>query len=193
MERLRVAARFALLLPALAQHSAPDCSGAVRYAVAVAAVPQMVRFSAEAAGRAQHPAQPAASAQQAASLPPGELAARDAAVGLLWAADAVGAPQAAQGAEEVLPRAARVAEVAPQQEVRGAEEVLPQVARGAGEVPQQEARVAAVARQAGVEVRRREARGAAGALPWVAPGAPAALPSGVAWVFRRDRLRRPAP
>jgi hypothetical protein len=103
-------------------------------------------------------------------------------VALPRAADAVEAPQ---DAEEARQRAAQGVEEAPQQEVRVA--VLPQVAPGAA--PQQEVRVAAAAR---AEVRRREARGAAG-RPWAAPDAPAALPSAAAWVFRRDRLRWPAP
>jgi hypothetical protein len=96
----------------------------------------------------------------------------------------------------VLPRAADAVEApqdaveAPQWAAQGAWEVLPQVAPGAAEAPQQEVRVAAAARRA--EVRRREARGAAG-RPWAAPDAPAALPSAAAWVFRRDRLRWPAP
>ena len=117
----------------------------------------------------------AASAEQAAALPPGEPVARDATV----------VPQ-----REV---AAWDAAVGPQQEA---------VAWDAAEEPQQEAAAsveAAVPRQvAAGAVRQREARGAAEVL--LRAAAPdvqvvqrrAALPSAALWVFHRGQLRRPA-
>jgi hypothetical protein len=116
----------------------------------------------------------AASAEQAAALPPGEPVARDATV----------VPQ-----REV---AAWDAAVGPQQEA---------VAWDAAEEPQQEAASveAAVPRQvAAGAVRQREARGAAEVL--LRAAAPdvrvvqrrAALPSAALWVFHRGQLRRPA-
>ena len=117
----------------------------------------------------------AASAEQAAALPPGEPVARD----------ATGVPQ-----REV---AAWDAAVGPQQEA---------VASDAAEEPQQEAEAsveAAVPRQvAAGAVRQREARGAAEVL--LRAAAPdvrvvqrrAALPSAALWVFRQGQLRRPA-
>jgi hypothetical protein len=202
MERLRAATRSALRgrfapvrrsAASSARHSAPDCSAAFHCANApaplrlrAAAHRRLAHSSAEAAlaavPQALRSAPPGASAQQAAALPLARSAASDAAVALPRAADAVEAPQDAEQAPQ---RAAQGAEEAPQQAAQGA--VLPQVAPGAA--PQQEVRVAEAAR---AEVRRREARGAAG-RPWAAPDAPAALPSAAAWVFRRDRLRWPAP
>jgi hypothetical protein len=132
----------------------------------------------------------AASAEQAAALPPGEPVARDATV----------VPR--------LEAAARDATVVPQQEAAWDAAVGPQQEAEAwvgAEEPQQEAVApveAAVPRQeaeASVEAAvPREARGAAEVLLQAA--APdvrvvqrrAALPSAALWVFHRGQLRRPA-
>jgi hypothetical protein len=139
-----------------------------------AAVPELARSSAEAAVQARRLAGPAASAEQAAELPPGEPLARDATV---VPQQAVGA--AWDAAEELQQEvAAWDAAAEPQQEA---------AARVGAAVPQQ-----AAAEPAGVEaaVRQREARGAAALLRGAAPDVRvarrrAALPSAVPWVFRR--------
>jgi hypothetical protein len=129
-------------------------------------------------------AKPAASAQQAAALPPGEPAVRDAAVVLpLAAQDAAGAPQQAEVA-------AWVAAEAPQQE---AAEARAGVAVRRPEV---------AARAGAAEVVRRRAALDAAAVLLRAAEAPdvqvvqrrAALPSAAAWAFHRDQaLPWPAP
>jgi hypothetical protein len=112
--------------------------------------------------QARRLAGPAASAEQAAELPPGEPLARDATV----------VPQQAAGA-------AWDAAAEPQQEA---------AARVGAAVPQQAAEPAGVE----AAVRQREARGAAALLRGAAPDVRvvrrrAALPSAVPWVFRRDQ------
>ena len=122
-----------------------------------AAVPELARSSAEAAVWARRLAGPAASAEQAAALPPGEPVARDAAVGpqqeaVAWDAAAVPRQVAAvrrreaRGAAEVLLRAA------PDVRVVQRRAVLPsavlwvshrdQLRRPAGPAPQPAARFA---------------------------------------------------
>jgi hypothetical protein len=169
---LRPARHLALPVP----RSAPERSAAVHCAGALPGLQEAANrrgvhpsavAAVAAARQAQRSAPPGAVARQAAALQPAEPVGPDAEVPLPEAADAAGAPQAGQGAEAVA-RAARRA-------VRAL-----RAAPG----------VAAAALPGGAaEVLRA---GAAAGLPWAAPDAPA-RPSGVVWVFRRDRLRRLAP
>jgi hypothetical protein len=141
----------------------------------------MARFSAEVAVRARRLAEPVASAERAAALPPGEPVASDAVVAPRQAAawDVAEAPQQ----EVAWVGAAVLRPEAPQQEVAASAEAAE---------PQQVAWVgAAVLRPEAVLLRVAVLREA----PDVRVAEPrAARPSAVPWVFRRGQaLPWPAP
>lgn len=166
-----------------------------------AAAPELARSSAAAARKAWRLAAPAASAEQAAALPPGELAEQDAAEVLPPEADAAVLPSAADAPVEA--GAAWDASAEPPQEAVASDAVLPLAAEAwVGEavpLPEAEAWAEAgvppqeAAAQAGAVARRREV--AERDVAALRPEAPAARgahrravrPSVVALVCRRDQ------